>query len=64
MNVEPNSVAALAGSAFDPQRNLNYRLNISLSATRMTTRGCVLGGLLCKNRGWARLSAKQLCRSS
>jgi uncharacterized protein (DUF2147 family) len=58
MSVEPVSVAALSGTAFDPQRNLNYRLKISLSGNRMTTRGCVLAGLWCKNMGWTRLSGE------
>lgn len=55
MNVEPSSAAAMSGTAFDPQRNLNYRMKISLSGTRMTTRGCVLASLFCKNIGWTRL---------
>ena len=55
MNVEPLSAAALSGTAFDPQRNLSYRMKISLAGARMTTRGCVLGGLFCKNMGWTRL---------
>ena len=58
MNVEPSSAAAMAGTAFDPQRNLNYRLKINFSGKRMTTQGCVLGGLLCKNMGWTRLSGE------
>src|SRR5208337_4426572 len=52
MKVEPTSAAALSGTAFDPQRNLNYRMKISLSGNRMTTRGCVLAGMLCRNMGW------------
>ena len=55
MKVEPSGAAAMSGTAFDPQRNLSYRLNISLAGRSMTTRGCVLGGLLCKNMGWTRL---------
>ena len=55
MNIEPSGAAAMSGTAFDPQRNLRYRLKISLNGRTMTTRGCVLGGLLCKNMGWTRL---------
>lgn len=58
MNVEPTTPAALSGTAFDPQRNLNYKLKVTLSAKSMTTRGCVLGGLICKNVGWTRLSGQ------
>lgn len=56
MKIEPSSTASMSGTAFDPQRNLNYQLKISLSEGGMMTRGCVLAGLLCKNVGWTRLS--------
>ena len=56
MSVEPSSAAAMSGTAFDPQRNLSYRMKINFSGKSMTTQGCVLGGLLCKNMGWTRLS--------
>ena len=55
MNVEPLSAATLSGTAFDPQRNLSYRLKVTLSGKSMTTRGCVFGGMFCKNMGWTRL---------
>jgi uncharacterized protein (DUF2147 family) len=58
MNVEPSGAAAMFGTAFDPQRNLKYRLKISLNGKSMTTQGCVLGGLVCKNMGWTRLSGE------
>jgi uncharacterized protein (DUF2147 family) len=56
MEVKPAGPFSLSGAAFDPQRNLNYRLNIHLTGRTMTTRGCVLGGLLCRSVGWTRLS--------
>lgn len=56
MQVKPAGPATLSGAAFDPQRNLNYRMKIDVSGATMTTRGCVLGGLICKNMGWTRLS--------
>lgn len=58
MTVEPRGGAAMSGTAFDPQRKLKYRLNISLAGRSMTTRGCVVGGLFCKNMGWSRLSGE------
>jgi uncharacterized protein (DUF2147 family) len=58
MNVRPSGAAAMSGAAFDPQRNLNYRLKISFSATRMNTRGCLFAGLVCRNVGWTRLSGE------
>jgi uncharacterized protein (DUF2147 family) len=58
MNVAPLAAAALSGTAFDPQRNLNYRLKVVVSGKGMTTRGCVLGGLFCTNMGWTRVPAE------
>jgi uncharacterized protein (DUF2147 family) len=43
------------GSAFDPQRNRTYAMEMSVAGDRMTTRGCILGGLLCKSVGWTRI---------
>lgn len=47
--------AAWKGRAFDPQRNLNYRLTITMEESGMKTSGCVLGGLVCKTMTWTRL---------
>lgn len=43
------------GSAFDPQRDLTYRMTMTVKAQSMVTRGCVLGGLLCKSVNWSRI---------
>jgi uncharacterized protein (DUF2147 family) len=58
MEVAPLSAAAMSGTAFDPQRHLRYRMKVTLSGQRMTTSGCVLGGLFCKNMGWTRFSGE------
>lgn len=55
MNVKPQDNTALAGSAYDPQRKLNLSASISISGDRMTTRGCVLAGMLCKSMNWTRV---------
>lgn len=44
------------GNAFDPQRNLHYRLKMDVADKTMTTSGCVLGGLLCKGVNWTRIA--------
>jgi uncharacterized protein (DUF2147 family) len=43
------------GSAFDPQRSRTYAMEMNVAGNRMTTRGCILGGLLCKSIGWTRM---------
>jgi uncharacterized protein (DUF2147 family) len=44
------------GSAYDPQRKLTYRITITADARSMATKGCVLGGLICKGVTWTRIS--------
>ncbi len=56
MKVSLKSDQLLAGTAFDPQRNLSYRIEIKFASQSMTTKGCVLGGLICKAVGWSRIS--------
>ena len=53
MNIAPRG-GTLAGEAFDPQRNLTFRIRIEASERAMTTHGCMLAGLVCKNMNWRR----------
>ena len=55
MTIKPSGPDKWVGKAFDPQRHMTFRMNIEVGDTRMTTHGCVLGGLLCKTMGWTRL---------
>lgn len=52
MRIKPQSGVVLAGTAYDPQRKLNLSASVSISGDTMTTRGCVLGGILCKSMNW------------
>jgi uncharacterized protein (DUF2147 family) len=45
------------GTAFDPQRNRSYSMKLSLSGNKMTTRGCILGGILCRDASWTRFGS-------
>lgn len=55
MTVKPAADGGYSGTAFDPQRNLTYKLTVTLSGNSMTTRGCVLAGIVCKGVEWTRL---------
>ncbi len=56
MTLAPAGPSGVQGEAFDPQRNMRYRIKIVLqSLDTMTTRGCILAGLLCKDVGWTRI---------
>ena len=54
LKVAPLDGAKMSGEAFDPQRDLSYRIAIEAGAHSMTTQGCVLAGLLCKKMNWTR----------
>ena len=56
MNVQKESATAYSGTANDPQRNLSYSLRIDVADQKMTTRGCVLLGLLCRDMAWSRVT--------
>lgn len=58
MKVTPNGGSAWSGTAFDPQRDMNFRFSMTVGASAMTTRGCMLAGLLCKDMGWTRLAGE------
>jgi uncharacterized protein (DUF2147 family) len=55
MKVEKVSDNRYSGSAFDPQRDMSYKITLDVSGDTMTSKGCVLGGLLCKGVGWTRI---------
>ena len=56
MKIKPVSDSEYEGSAFDPQRDMNYGITVTVTEAKMTTKGCVLGGLLCKGVGWTRIN--------
>jgi uncharacterized protein (DUF2147 family) len=45
------------GTAYDKQRNLTLTFEMNISKNSLTTKGCVLGGIICKTAAWSRLSA-------
>lgn len=52
MSLEPQSASSFAGTAYDPKRKLRYSIVVSASAKSLTTRGCFLGKMLCKDVTW------------
>ena len=54
MTVKPRDTGTLEGKAFDPKRKLNYSIRIKVSDAGLVTRGCIVGGLLCKDVRWTR----------
>lgn len=58
MSVKPVNASNWSGTAFDKQRDLTYRMTLKVGDKKMTTRGCVLAGMICKDMGWTRLAGK------
>jgi uncharacterized protein (DUF2147 family) len=52
MTLAPRSATTLAGKAYDPKRKLTYSITVDVREDRLTTRGCVAGGLLCRDVSW------------
>ncbi len=46
----------LSGTMFDPKGKSSYPVTISVAGKTMTTRGCALGGIVCKSVGWTRVN--------
>jgi len=55
-DMKPNGSGAWAGSAFNPEDGKTYSGKMTLSGNRLTTAGCVLGGMICKSVGWSRVN--------
>ena len=53
--VKPSGASHWTGSAFDPERNERYTVRVKVAGRRMTTDGCVMGGLFCQSMSWTRL---------
>jgi uncharacterized protein (DUF2147 family) len=54
-NLRPAGAGRWSGAAFDRQRNQHYTMKVHVANNRMTTAGCVFGGLMCQSMSWTRL---------
>ncbi|MGO4736822.1 DUF2147 domain-containing protein [Bosea sp. 2KB_26] len=43
---------SFSGTAYDPKRDWRYSMTIKATTGALSTHGCVLGGLLCRNVNW------------
>jgi len=58
MTIKRDADGVYSGSAFDPQRDLTYKMTLTVNGDRMTTKGCVVAGLLCKGVDWTRIDSR------
>ncbi|MFM2280901.1 MAG: hypothetical protein RLZZ444_3132 [Pseudomonadota bacterium] len=56
MSIRQENDGVYAGTAFDPKRDLTYNLTVTINGDRMTSRGCVIAGLICRGIGWERIN--------
>lgn len=52
MTLKPNSANTAKGTAYDPKRKLTFSMTLKVASKGLTTRGCIAGGLICKNTRW------------
>jgi len=45
------------GKAYDPQRKLTFSATLTAEGSAMTTKGCMMAGLICRSTNWQRLPA-------
>ncbi len=55
MNLKPAGANKLTGTAYDGQRKMTYNFEMVVEPTKLNTKGCVLGKMLCKDVAWNRL---------
>lgn len=56
MSIKPGADGVYVGTAFDPQRDMTYKLSVTVQGDKMTTKGCIVAGLLCKGIDWTRIN--------
>lgn len=54
MKLRPSGAGAWSGTAYDPRRSLTYAMTMTLRGDTLQTKGCVLGGIVCRSVGWKR----------
>lgn len=52
MSLQQKSADTLAGTAYDAKRDRTYSITVQVFNNALVTRGCILGGLLCRDVGW------------
>lgn len=56
MTVKPASANTLSGEAYDAKRKRSYSIEIKVEKSNLVTKGCIVGGLLCKDVAWSRVN--------
>jgi uncharacterized protein (DUF2147 family) len=54
-SVKGSNKQSLTGTVLDPKTGKSYSAVVTISGDQMTTKGCVLGGVICKSTEWTRI---------
>jgi uncharacterized protein (DUF2147 family) len=52
--MKPDGANTWSGAAFNPEDGKTYSGTATVSGASMTTKGCALGGLVCRTVSWIR----------
>lgn len=52
MSLQPQSADTWAGTAYDEKRDQTYSITVTVGESTLVTRGCILGGVLCRDVTW------------
>lgn len=52
MTLQPESKNTLAGTAYDAKRDRTYSMTLKVAKNGLVTRGCILGGVICRDVTW------------
>ena len=55
LDVATAGPSTFEGEAWDPKRRVTFSFRMEVGDRTLTTHGCMLAGLLCKQMGWTRL---------
>ena len=47
MKINNKGTGTYLGTAYDPQRNMNFKFKLNIEGNKMTTKGCIMSGILC-----------------
>ncbi|WNJ90414.1 DUF2147 domain-containing protein [Bosea sp. 685] len=52
MSLSRQADGSFSGEAYDPKRDWSYAMTIKTAAGGLTTRGCIVGRLICRDVTW------------
>lgn len=52
MDLSRQPDGTFSGTAYDAKRDSTYAMTVTVAPGQLTTRGCILGKLLCRDVGW------------